>query len=83
MFSAEATNFFHRVFTDVFKYREEHSVIRNDLAQTLMQARKELVLKGNPTTEGIILYDIYYLSKINVKCNNLLLLARHDELRSL
>ncbi|KAL5240684.1 hypothetical protein ACI65C_008094 [Semiaphis heraclei] len=51
MFSAEATNFFHKVFTDVFKYREEHNVIRNDLAQTLMQARKELVLKKNSTAE--------------------------------
>ncbi|XP_060866135.1 cytochrome P450 6k1-like [Metopolophium dirhodum] len=51
MFSEEATNFFHNVFTDVFKYREEHNVIRNDLTQTLMQARKELVLKENPSVE--------------------------------
>ncbi|XP_001948421.1 cytochrome P450 6k1 [Acyrthosiphon pisum] len=51
MFSVEATNFFHNVFTDVFKYREEHNVIRNDLTQTLMQARKELVLKENSSIE--------------------------------
>lgn len=73
MFSAEATNFFHKVFTDVFKYREEHNVIRNDLAQTLMQARKELVLKKNSTAEGILLSrlwnDIYYLSKRNLRFN--------------
>ncbi|XP_022167706.1 cytochrome P450 6k1-like, partial [Myzus persicae] len=49
MFSEEATNFFYKVFTDVVNYREKHNVVRNDLAQTLMQARKELVL--NPTSE--------------------------------
>lgn len=54
MFSVEAINFFSNVFTDVFKYREEHNVIRNDLTQTLMHARKELVLKENPSVEGII-----------------------------
>ncbi|XP_022170037.1 probable cytochrome P450 6a13 [Myzus persicae] len=51
MFSVEATNFFQNVFTDVIDYREKHNVIRNDLAQTLMQARKELVLKENTTSE--------------------------------
>lgn len=55
IFSVEATNFFCNVFTDVFKYREEHNVIRNDLTQTLMQARKELVLKENSSIEGIII----------------------------
>ncbi|XP_025199470.1 cytochrome P450 6k1-like [Melanaphis sacchari] len=51
MFSEEATNFFYEVFKDVIKYREEHNVFRNDLTQTLMQARKELVLKENSTNE--------------------------------
>jgi len=51
----EATDFFYNVFSDVFKYREEHNVVRNDLTQTLMQARKELVLKENSTGEGILL----------------------------
>ncbi|XP_026813244.1 cytochrome P450 6k1-like [Rhopalosiphum maidis] len=51
MFSEEATKFFYDVFTDVIKYREEHDVVRNDLTQTLMEARKELVLKENSTVE--------------------------------
>jgi len=50
----EAINFFYKLFSDVFEYREEHNVVRNDLTQTLMQARKELVLKENSTGEGII-----------------------------
>jgi len=57
MFSAEATNFFYKVFADVIQYREEHNVIRNDLTQTLMQARKELVLKENSISEGIIIVE--------------------------
>ncbi|XP_022170025.1 uncharacterized protein LOC111033547 [Myzus persicae] len=47
----EATNFFYKLFSDVFEYREEHNVVRNDLTQTLLQARKELVLKENLTGE--------------------------------
>nr|UOW66143.1 cytochrome P450 6CY16 [Rhopalosiphum padi] len=51
MFSEEATNFFYDVFADVIKYREEHNVVRNDVTQTLMEARKELVLKENSNIE--------------------------------
>lgn len=52
-FSVEASNFFSKVFADVIKYREDHDVVRNDITQTLIQARKELVLKEVSTTEGI------------------------------
>jgi len=58
MFSAEATNFFHKVLTNVINYRENHKIVRNDLTQTLLQARKELVLKENSTAEGIIFAGI-------------------------
>ncbi|CAI6365721.1 unnamed protein product [Macrosiphum euphorbiae] len=51
MFSPEATNFFSKVFADVIKYREDHDVVRNDITQTLIQARKELVLQEISTTE--------------------------------
>ncbi|CAI6365988.1 unnamed protein product [Macrosiphum euphorbiae] len=51
MLPVEATDFFYKLFRDVFEYREEHNVVRNDLTQTLMQARKELVLKENSTGE--------------------------------
>ncbi|XP_001943150.2 cytochrome P450 6k1 isoform X2 [Acyrthosiphon pisum] len=50
-FSLEATNFFSKVFADVIKYREDHNVSRNDITQTLIEARKELVLKEISTTE--------------------------------
>ncbi|CAI6366502.1 unnamed protein product [Macrosiphum euphorbiae] len=51
LFSLEATNFFSKVFVDVIKYREDHKVVRNDITQTLIQARKELVLQEISTTE--------------------------------
>jgi len=54
MFPVAATNFFHKVFTDVINYREKYNIIRNDLTQTLLQARKELVLKENSAVEGIV-----------------------------
>ncbi|VVC31925.1 Hypothetical protein CINCED_3A000677 [Cinara cedri] len=49
-FPLEASNFFYSVFTDVIDYRTKNSVVRNDLAQTLMEARKELVLNGDNAT---------------------------------
>lgn len=55
MFPVNAINFFHKVFTDVINYREKHNIIRNDLTQTLLQARKELVLNQNSTFEGKII----------------------------
>ncbi|XP_022170039.1 cytochrome P450 6k1-like [Myzus persicae] len=51
LFPVDATNFFYKVFTDVIDYREQHNVVRNDLTQTLMQARKELVSKDESTVE--------------------------------
>ncbi|KAL5236030.1 hypothetical protein ACI65C_003440 [Semiaphis heraclei] len=51
MFPENAINFFHKVFTDVINYREKHNIIRNDLTQTLLKARKELVLNENSTFE--------------------------------
>lgn len=44
LFPKDATDFFHSVMRDVMDYRTENHVIRNDLAQTLMQAREELVV---------------------------------------
>lgn len=52
LFPADATEFFHSVFSDVIKHRTDNNVVRNDLAQTLMQARKDLVLNENLTGEG-------------------------------
>lgn len=49
---ADATNFFHSVFREVIDYRSEHNVDRNDLAQTLMKARNDLVLIGHSIDGG-------------------------------
>lgn len=46
VFPLGPVNFFHSVFSDV-KYRNENNVIRNDLAQTLLVVKKELILKNN------------------------------------
>lgn len=50
LFPAETTGFFRSVFADVIRYRTDNKVVRNDLAQTLIQARNELVLNPDPTT---------------------------------
>lgn len=43
-FSVEATDFFHAMFSDVIRYRTENNVFRTDLTQTLMDARRDLVV---------------------------------------
>lgn len=56
IFPRDAFEFFHSVFCDVIKYRTENNVVRNDLTQTLLEAREELVLNGDSTgddNEGI------------------------------
>lgn len=65
--SLSATNFFHSMFNDIIAYRTENNLVRNDLAQTLLDARNELVLnsdvkyndEGNENTFiRIIMYNI-------------------------
>jgi len=42
--SPEATAFYDSAFNEVIRYREENGIVRHDVAQSLIQARKELVL---------------------------------------
>lgn len=51
-FSQEASAFYSSVFSEVIKYRETNNVNRNDVTQTLMQARKELVLNHDAVFGG-------------------------------
>ncbi|XP_060837497.1 probable cytochrome P450 6a13 [Rhopalosiphum padi] len=44
--SPEAMDYFNSTFRGVIEYREKNNVNRNDVAQTLIQARKELVLNN-------------------------------------
>lgn len=41
---SDSSKFFHSMFSDVIKFRNENQVIKHDLTQTLLDARKELVL---------------------------------------
>jgi cytochrome P450 family 6 len=50
-FPEDSINFYRAVFTDLIRYRHENNVVGNDVAQTLMQARKELVLDGGDLTD--------------------------------
>ncbi|VVC37283.1 Cytochrome P450, conserved site,Cytochrome P450,Cytochrome P450, E-class, group I [Cinara cedri] len=47
LYPRETTHFFNSVFSDVIKYRNKNNVFRNDLTQTLIEARKELVLNND------------------------------------
>jgi len=51
-FSPEVIDFYSSVLGEVIKYRETNNVDRNDVAQTLMHARKELVLNDDLAPEG-------------------------------
>ncbi|XP_025206883.1 probable cytochrome P450 6a13 [Melanaphis sacchari] len=43
----DAINFFHSVFGEVIEYRTKNNVVRNDLTQTLMKARQDLVINSD------------------------------------
>jgi len=57
--SPEVMEYFTSSFQSVIEYREKNNIERNDVAQTLMQARKELVLNNNSYPEG----EKYYIVK--------------------
>lgn len=54
MFPKDATDFFHSIMRDVIDHRSENHVVRNDLTQTLMQAREELVVGGGGCDGGTL-----------------------------
>lgn len=41
---SDAAQFFTAAFTDTMKYREEHGIVRDDVMQSLIQARTDLVV---------------------------------------
>nr|QQL12326.1 cytochrome P450 CYP6CY13 [Aphis craccivora] len=47
----EVMEYFNSSFKNVIEYREKNNLNRNDVAQTLMQARKELVLNNSSYPE--------------------------------
>lgn len=42
-FPEDASEFYKNMFRDVLQYRDRNNIIRNDLTQTLIQAKKDLV----------------------------------------
>ncbi|XP_022162554.1 probable cytochrome P450 6a14 [Myzus persicae] len=53
-FPEDAANFYESMFRDVLEYRDKNNVVRNDVTQTLIQARKDLVKNNDgdePTSE--------------------------------
>jgi len=58
--SPEVIEYFTSSFKNVIEYREKNNIDRNDVAQTLMRARKELVLNNKSYPEGEK-YNLLYL----------------------
>lgn len=58
----DVIDFFVSTFKEVITYREKNGVTKNDMAQTLMQARKQLVLNNDAVPEGIK----YYSNKVYI-----------------
>lgn len=53
-FPPDASEFFFSTFRDTIMNREKNNIVRNDFIQTLMQARKDLVLNDNLSPESIM-----------------------------
>ncbi|KAF0748798.1 putative cytochrome P450 6a13 [Aphis craccivora] len=45
-FSPDASNFYESVLNEVIRYREANGIVRHDVAQSLIEARKQLVLNS-------------------------------------
>lgn len=54
-FPRKAADFYRSVISDVIKYRSDNNVVRNDVTQVIMQARKELVLNNDSESKTILL----------------------------
>lgn len=52
LYPSDSSSFFYSVFNNVVRHRNENNVVRNDLMQTLMDTRKELVLNDNLSDES-------------------------------
>jgi len=61
-FSPEVIDFFNSTFKKVITYREKNDINRNDVAQTLIQSRNELVLNNDSFPEGIKYYSKFECS---------------------
>lgn len=61
-FPRDAIQFFKNAFTDIMMDRRNNGVIRNDLMQTLIQARTDLVVnKSEPLGKKIYITFMCYL----------------------
>ncbi|CAH1726368.1 unnamed protein product [Aphis gossypii] len=51
-FPEDVSEFYGSMFKEVLEYRSRNNVIRNDVTQTLIQARNDLVLNNDSTSEN-------------------------------
>ncbi|KAL5235933.1 hypothetical protein ACI65C_003343 [Semiaphis heraclei] len=58
-FPDDAAEFYGSMFRDVLEYRDQNNVVRNDVTQTLIQARKDLVT-NNDGVDSISAESIVY-----------------------
>jgi len=54
-FPEDAAKFYASMFREVLEYRSRNNVIRNDVTQTLIQARNDLVLNNDSASESMYL----------------------------
>lgn len=52
LFPRDSTTFFYSVFNNIINHRNENNVVREDLTQILVEARKELVFNDDITEES-------------------------------
>ncbi|XP_025417274.1 probable cytochrome P450 6a13 isoform X2 [Sipha flava] len=64
LFPRDSTTFFYSVFKSVINHREENNVVKNDLTQILVEAKKELLFNDNLTDKNKFMEsDIIALNK--------------------
>lgn len=51
-FPSDAAAFYQSAFAEVIEYRQTNNIVRHDVAQTLIQARKDLVLNDHLAPQG-------------------------------
>jgi cytochrome P450 family 6 len=72
-FPPKASAFFHRIFHETISHREKNNLIRHDIVQNLIQARKELVLNPNLSQDGKFIFQ--NCMRIQFTCNYIMYLS--------
>jgi len=60
-FPEDASEFYESMFREVLEYRSRNNIIRNDVTQTLIQARNDLVLNNDSASESMYLLTTRFI----------------------